>query len=186
MVKAFLPRYWYINSNSRLAKIGGGDVEISGTDKLYIADSFIHDNGTNFILDAQNVLQLNPTTELTLYTGGTIRQRVNSVRMKHYVGVDDSVEDVDSATATLGGKRTYSVSYTTTGAVTLTLPDLTSSDIGRRYTICDTAGNAGTNNITVNRASTDTINGGTSAVISANYGSLTLVYAQDGKWVIVE
>ncbi len=75
-----------------------------------------------------------------------------------------AVHDLDAAaTLTLDATHEFiKVDYTATGAVTLTLPSATSSwnstdSVGRSYTIMDSGYNAGTNNITINRAGSDVI-----------------------------
>lgn len=67
-------------------------------------------------------------------------------------------------------------------ARTVTLPACAASDIGRRLFIDDGAQNANTNNITVNRAGSDTIDGGTSKTINTAGGSLQLVCAAATRW----
>ncbi len=49
--------------------------------------------------------------------------------------------------------------------------------------IKDEGGNAGTNNITINRGGSDTIDGATTTVINTNYGSVTL-YGFGTTWFI--
>ncbi len=73
--------------------------------------------------------------------------------------------------------------YSSTGAQAITMP---SGVDGRVVRIIDAAGNAGTNNITLTRANTDTIVGGTTYVINVNYGSVAFLYvAALTKWVIL-
>lgn len=67
-------------------------------------------------------------------------------------------------------------------ARTVTLPACAASDIGRRLFIDDGAQNANTNNITVNRAGSDTVDGGTSKTINTAGGSLQLVCAAATRW----
>lgn len=61
------------------------------------------------------------------------------------------------------------------GAVTITMP--AGSDIGRggRLIVQDTSGAAASNNITIQRKGSDTVNGGTSIGITGNYGRRELV-----------
>lgn len=73
------------------------------------------------------------------------------------------------------------VKYTTTSAVLITLPEI--STINKvKYTIKDEGGNAGTNNIVIERSGTDTIDGQPSITISTNYGSINLYHDNSGKW----
>ena len=74
---------------------------------------------------------------------------------------------------------------TTGGAFAVTLPTIASVGIGKWYIIKDIGGAGGSNNLTVNRSSTDTIDGATSKVINTNYGSLTLLAVASGVWAII-
>lgn len=76
------------------------------------------------------------------------------------------------------------------GVVTLTLPDAAAwlAAVGHgaqlQLIIQDISGAANTNNITINRAGSDTINGETSISISAPYGGWKLRPAAAGLWVV--
>ena len=79
---------------------------------------------------------------------------------------------------------TASVGFTylinTGTAVTVTLP---SAVTNAAIIFKDSAGTAATNNITINRADSATIDGATSQAISSNYGSMKLI--SDGtNWFI--
>jgi hypothetical protein len=56
--------------------------------------------------------------------------------------------------------------------------------IGQLVRVIDGAGNAGTDNITVTVASSGTINGGASTVISSNYGHVTLLKVATNAWLL--
>lgn len=86
--------------------------------------------------------------------------------------------DMD-ASGTIEKPWTFIVVDTTGGAVAPVLP--TGMPQGWAVIIQD-SGNAGTNNITVTRGGSDTINGGNTLVISSNYGRLTLYSDGAGKW----
>jgi hypothetical protein len=66
-------------------------------------------------------------------------------------------------------------------AVTVNLPAGTA---GRKITIYDYAGTASLGTITINRASTNTINGSTSTTLTTNYQSVTLLFT-GGNWTII-
>ena len=65
-------------------------------------------------------------------------------------------------------------------AVTVTLPAVSAN---AAIVFKDSAGTAATNNITINRSGTATIDGATSQAVSSNYGSMKLI--SDGTdWFI--
>jgi hypothetical protein len=76
------------------------------------------------------------------------------------------------------------------GPIAITLPTIgsspTTSSDGRMFVIKDLSGLAGTHNITIHRASTNTIDGAITNVISSNYGSVTLVADEtSATWLII-
>jgi len=98
-----------------------------------------------------------------------------------------------AATLTLGASHDLvAVTYTGTGAVTITLPSATSSwnstnNIGRSYEIKDAGANASVNNITINRAGADTIitdiTGDTSAIINGDGDALIITAISATTWI---
>ena len=105
-----------------------------------------------------------------------------------------SVTEVDSATYTiLTTDRVIAVDYTATGTATLTLPSATSSwdtanGTGLAFLIKDSGASASANNITINRAGSDTIvdsqSGQTSTVIATD-GSAIWIQAKDATtWIV--
>lgn len=70
---------------------------------------------------------------------------------------------------------------TTSNPVTINLP---SSASGYELTILDVYGNAGTNNITINASSGNTINGASSFVINSDYGGVKLTSTVSSAWTI--
>lgn len=73
---------------------------------------------------------------------------------------------------------------TATTAQTMTLPAASAVGAGTVFTIKDEVGSAATHNVTVARAGSDTIDGATSVVISANYGVCRLVCTGTG-WAVI-
>lgn len=112
---------------------------------------------------------------------------------------DDTMKKVTAHNAaTLTLNRTHSIvteAYTATGAVTYTLPSASSmwdsvNSRGKMFTIQDIGYNAGTNNITINRAGSDTIAcstgaAATSAVINTNNGGLQIVATSASTWAVI-
>lgn len=72
----------------------------------------------------------------------------------------------------------------TSAARTLTLPSAVTFGTGGLLIIKDESGGAATNNITINRASTQTIDGQTSVVINTNYGKVQL-YSNGANWFTI-
>ncbi len=105
-----------------------------------------------------------------------------------------SVTVLNAATLTLDDTHDYiSVQYTLTGTVAITLSSATSAwnstdGIGREYTIKDADCNAGTNNITINRAGSDTITdtatAQTSTIIAGNGGAIHIRAVSATTWEV--
>ncbi len=105
------------------------------------------------------------------------------------------VTTVSTATPpALGANDSFiSVTHTTTGPVTIPLPSAASAwnstdKIGRVYTISDSGANAGTNNIIINRAGSDTIvtsaTAQTSAIISGNGDVIRIIAINSTTWKV--
>lgn len=73
----------------------------------------------------------------------------------------------------------------TTAARAITLPAANGVTAGRFYIIKDVTGSAATNNITINRAGSDTIQGATTHVIDRNYGFAILSSDGTSSWTVV-
>lgn len=118
------------------------------------------------------------------------------------VNVQKAIEEVASEASPVPGAATsvtatpYVILSTDTfvyvnfaGAVTLTLPDaatwLAAHTNGLPLTIKDISGAAAANNITVNRAGTDTIDGATSLSIVSDYGGYKIRPPAAGSWSIL-
>jgi len=67
----------------------------------------------------------------------------------------------------------------------ITLPAANAVQTGRYYIFTDTTGGAASNNITISRAGSDTIEGGTSWVIDRNYGSARFISDGANKWTVI-
>lgn len=130
--------------------------------------------------------------------GDSVTVKGTSTAIKSNLEVKGSqghkVTTLNAATLTLDATHEIiNVTYTATGTVAIALPSATSSwnatdGIGRTYTIKDGGANAGTFNITINRAGSDTIvttvTGATSAVISANGGTARLTATGTTTWML--
>jgi hypothetical protein len=83
-----------------------------------------------------------------------------------------------------GGLGTYDYYQfnTTSGAVSITMPTITSG-YKRVFNFSDTVGNAGSNNITIQTSGGNTINGTGGYKINTAYSSVKLVSDSTSKWL---
>jgi hypothetical protein len=83
----------------------------------------------------------------------------------------------------VAGDKDVVTNLTSPGAVSVVLS--ASSPIGWRVTVVDGKGDAGTNHVTVTVASSGTINGASSNVISSNYGHATYLKVGATAWLSI-
>lgn len=103
-----------------------------------------------------------------------------SQSQKAYVTASGATYTIPALSA-VSNVETVISTYSLTGAQTITLPAGTD---GRVVRVIDGAGNAGTNSITINRAGSDTIMGGTTFTINLNYGGVALIFVNaTTNWV---
>ena len=127
-----------------------------------------------FKIDANNVFKIGAKADSA---GGIDSQFIQS-----YGAIYRHITTVNTATYDLlASDDILNVTYTATGAVTITLPTA-QCVAGRVIVIKDARGNAGTNNITVD--STDNIDGAGTYVINSDYGSITL-YSTGTTWMVI-
>ena len=90
-----------------------------------------------------------------------------------FVGREKSIRCLDLAMEQ--DKQVFLVD-TNSSVVTGTLPGVTSTDdVGITYTVKDSGGNAGTNDIVIEPSGSQTIDGASAAKIQTNYGAMTVV-----------
>jgi len=103
------------------------------------------------------------------YTDDQVRNSIQGAKV-------EGVATVAAATGTvLATTSVVNVSYTATGACTVTIPTAEIAKAGRKLIIADTGDNAGTNNITVATEGSETIGGAATGSISADSGTLNLI-----------
>lgn len=90
-------------------------------------------------------------------------------------------EKTSSGNVTVGNESVVLVNKTSGAATGVTLPAASSTDGRRAILVVDSKGDAATNNITVSVASSGTINGSSTHVISENYGKMLFVDVGD-EW----
>lgn len=76
------------------------------------------------------------------------------------------------------------VNKTVGAATTLTMPPSQTADGRREVLVVDAKGDAGTNSVTIAAAGSDTINGAATYVLASNYGSVRLIDAGGGAWIL--
>jgi hypothetical protein len=91
---------------------------------------------------------------------------------------------VNSNTVISAAGTTSYYDVDTTSGVTFTLPSAAGVAAGRFYEFKDTTGSAAANNIVINRAGADTIDGATSVTIDTNYGGRRLISDGTSKWAV--
>ena len=91
-----------------------------------------------------------------------------------------------SGNLVIGDSDTYThYKVDTSSPRSVTLPDASNVGAGRYYIISDVSGSAASNNITVSRTGSDTIEGATSHVIGADWGSARFVSDGVSKWTVI-
>jgi hypothetical protein len=135
-----------------------------------------------------NLRVLGTTESTSTTTGSTVLSGGLGVAKNVYIGGSlnapkvtiTPISDTDSPYAVLSTDTHIAVDNGLS-AVTINLP--TGTD-GRKVTIYDRGGTALLGTITINRASTNTINGLTSITLTSNYQSVTLLF-YGGNWTII-
>jgi len=117
--------------------------------------------------------------------GSTVQVLNDRDRVVAVLGAPPGDSSIRVATAAdyvcQGGEQLVAV--TSTGAArAITLPSAASVPQGIPMVFKDEGGGAATNNITVSRAGSDTIDGATSKVINTNYGTFRLYSDGVSKW----
>jgi len=130
-----------------------------------------------FRIDGNNILKIGAKAD---GSGG-----VDGLFVKNYGGVHKNITTVNAATYDLlESDYILDVTYTATGAVTsLTLPTAQVT-AGRTIIIKDAGGNAGTNSITIDTGTAETIDGAATLVINTDYDWATL-YCDGTNWKII-
>lgn len=107
-------------------------------------------------------LNLAPATDSQLSGGQAVQY--TGVGAAYNITADDYVLGVNSGT----------------GAWTLTLPTA-ALEAGKAYLVMDIGGNAAVNNITVDTAGAETINGGADITLATNYGC-AFIFSDGTNW----
>jgi hypothetical protein len=155
-------------------------------DAMLIANRFLVSQSLNRSITKFEVTDTTDSTSKD--TGSIITEGGIGIEKNAYIGGDLYAPKVGVTTIT-DAQSPYTVLATdsyigvdnSANAVTINLPAGTA---GRKITIYDYAGTASLGTITINRASTNTINGSTSTTLTTNYQSVTLLFT-GGNWTII-
>lgn len=163
-----------VTGSSTVMTVAAGDLTVSAPGNFFITI-----NGTQKVQD--NGANLFPVTD---------NNHIFGAKANRWKGVFNSASL--SASYNTQSGTTYTVVTTdcyvgmsNSGARTVTLCAANALPAGGMITVKDENGNAATNNVTIARAGTDTIDGGTSAVINTNFGVKNLVSDGSAKWFLV-
>lgn len=142
---------------------------------------------TNPVSDARMELQVQKSSvggSNPRILGITLEYDTDSIQVQATTTYDRYA--VNSSTYTiLESDDILGVTYTATGACTVTLPQISGlTNSKKKYVITDEGGNAGTNNITIATTGGDTILGNSTYVINNNYTSISLYSDTVSNWVI--
>jgi len=141
-------------------------------------------NGTNITgsISAQ-ALTLGWTGTLAVNLGGTGAGTAQIARSGSNLNIDQLTSIGDTNTTIASTSRVVGTTTTLTSARTWTLPAANAVNAGQYLLIADYAGAInGANTLTVTRAGSDTINGGTSINITAVNGAYLFVSDGISKW----
>jgi hypothetical protein len=162
----------------------------SDLDKLYL-EAISQNKDTSIIVDRQQYLR--DITGGSAITSVTTTTELKAIAIDSWVSPEiaplmicDYVrKDVATTTYTiLLTDSIIGVTHTTTAAVTLTLPEISSTG-HKKYIIKDEGGLASVNNITINVSGLDTIDGVSSKVMNVDYEKVTLYNNNGTGWFIV-
>jgi len=168
--------------------VGGQDIKSNdGTTCMTLVDSTGYVNFAASIRLAEDNYIGTPNDTVLLKLDGTLDRLDISGGIKSSGGQVVAVRSLtnsDSTYAVVAGDYILSCD-TTSGVLVITLP--AASEIGRTLHICDTAGTADSNAITINVASSgsETVQGDTALVINGEYASATLVNVATNKWSVI-
>jgi len=129
-----------------------------------------------FKIDANNVFKIGAKADGAGAVDSQFIQSYGAI-FRHITVVNAATYDL------LPSDDILNVTYTATGAVTITLPTA-QCVAGRTIVIKDAGGNAGTNNITIDTEGSETIDGAATEVISSNYDSVT-IYSDGSNWFTI-
>lgn len=130
------------------------------------------------------ICSANNDAPVLLGTNRTERLRVTDQQVVYSVGLKLRRQTTAVSVTITHGHCILGVT-STAAPRTITLPSASTAGAGSYIIIKDESGGAAANNITVQRAGADNVDGGTTATINTNYGSVTLYSDGTSKWFTV-
>lgn len=143
------------------------------------------EDGVNDIKDASDIVQVRMSSNGDSFINGNLGVgNKNPLARVHVSGgvVKDNTQVNASTYIALITDNKLCVDYTATGIVTITLPSVLPN--GFQLVVTDTAGNATTNNITIDTEGVEKINGLDTYLLDANYDSVKL-NKYNGNWYAI-
>lgn len=168
---------------------------ITSHDTNGVTNSLIWDNGTTdvggdgFTIGGGNIITGNKFLVKGTLSAGVIIRKINAAtkinKVTGNIGLGDGVNRIATATSYTALVSDDVIAVTSTASArTISLPAIANVPIGKIYTVKDESGAAGTNNITIDPNSSETIDGASTKVISSNYGS-SRFYSNGTQWLTV-
>jgi len=124
-----------------------------------------------------------PSLPVSIANGGTAQTTAPLARSSSGLNIDAATGHGDSNYTILATDRAVLTNAAFTAPRTWTLPAASGVNAGQHLIIADAQGTVtGTNTLTVSRAGSDTINGGTTVVLNSANGYVDLVSDGTSKW----
>ncbi|MDH3588753.1 MAG: right-handed parallel beta-helix repeat-containing protein [Gammaproteobacteria bacterium] len=169
------------DSKGAVANGGPGTVDIKCASEC----AFMDKTGRDVTKDGVNTYSM-PSLDVVGSSYLTSALRANTMRVGQFDGAmryrGKRIHNTDSP-YTIGDDDYLIRCRSSTGAITVTMPAAGNNE--RVVVVKDEDGSAGSNNITINRAGSDTIDGATSEVIDVDWGGR--VFDDDGvsEWLVI-
>lgn len=122
---------------------------------------------------------------LAVVAEGNVRLNSSVQSIGRFPRIAHETVTVASGTYTLNAGDSFVAAATSGGAVTVNLESAARCGRGHIVTVKDFNGAAASNNVTINRNGSDTIQGSASYTISTNYGVVRLMSDGSATWLVV-